>query len=145
MKSKENIVILNKNKVDLSIKLDKLREQKFIEEGNESLEIFTAQEKNLFDNIVKNNPELNATSNISAQAQFVSEYLSNLSVVRLTIAFTPNIAFERKLADLISTKLRNVVLDIIVDPEILGGSVLEYEGKHVDKSIFNLFDLDNEF
>ena len=145
MKSKENIVILNRNKVDLSIKLDKLREQEFIQESSESLEILTAQEKTLFENIVKNNPDSNTDSNISTQAQFVSEYLNNLPVVRLTIAFTPNIAFERKLADLISNKLRNVLLDIIVDPEILGGSVLEYAGKHVDKSIINLFDLGNEF
>lgn len=76
----------------------------------------------------------------------VKEHLAGMSPMHVTVAFEPDIKFTDKVVNLIEDATAvEVYLDMIVDPTILGGVILEYNGKHINKSVENLFDLSNEF
>ncbi len=67
------------------------------------------------------------------QQEFVKtliEYLKNLSVVKITLAFGPTTNFLQRINTEISNEIGNkAVLDIVVNQFIIGGAVFEYNGK----------------
>ena len=64
------------------------------------------------------------------------EELDNLKTVRVTLSFEPSKEFVTKISNhLTDMGFSNFILDIMVDPKILGGAVLSYEGVHKDYSL----------
>lgn len=73
------------------------------------------------------------------QKTFIEEIISNLRKipqVKITLAFEPDDLFTSKLNDQISSLVgQKIILDIDVNHHIVGGVVLEYQGKHHDYSV----------
>lgn len=73
------------------------------------------------------------------QKQFLEEIISELKtipVVKITLAFEPDDNFTSKLNETISTQAgQKVILDILVNHHIVGGIVVEYQGKFKDYSL----------
>lgn len=68
-------------------------------------------------------------------AQLKDELLA-MPLVKFQLAFFPTPRFIKKLSRWFEEKLkRRVVLDITVNPEIVGGIILEYQGKYLDLSL----------
>ncbi len=62
----------------------------------------------------------------------LKKYLLSLPQIKLKIAFEPKRDFQEKIAKIFDKKL---ILDFEVDPEIIGGVIVEYEGKIFDFSL----------
>lgn len=75
----------------------------------------------------------------SAQKQFLEEIISELKkvpLVKITLAFEPDDSFTAKLNETISNQVnQKIFLDILVNHHIVGGVVLEYQGKFKDYSL----------
>lgn len=73
------------------------------------------------------------------QKAFIEElvsYLKKIPQVKITLAFEPDDLFTAKLNDQISNLVgQKIILDIDVNHHIVGGVVLEYQGKHHDYSV----------
>jgi F0F1-type ATP synthase delta subunit len=66
----------------------------------------------------------------------LKEFLQNFDRVGLTLAFSPSKDFLSKLSHWFGSSLEKpLVLDILVNPEIAGGLILEHAGNYRDYSI----------
>jgi len=93
--------------------------------------------------LIKNQEARGRLKSRSEQSEFLKEVKNNLQElpdVKLTIAFSPSPEF----LDEINAWLKNqigeeLVLDITVEPEIVGGAIVEYKGRYfsfrLDKKI----------
>jgi len=86
----------------------------------------------------------NITEPTSKDAQTfgnILKVLKTFKVLRLTTSFEPSEAFLTKLHTFSKTIYISILLDIIVDPTIVGGVVLEFEGLHEDYTLNTLIDM----
>ena len=78
-------------------------------------------------------------NDISAIQTFLTQIrsgISSLPIITLTIAFAPKDHTITRISQWLATQLaRPVVLDISVDPAIIGGVVILYEGMYKDYSL----------
>ncbi len=66
----------------------------------------------------------------------LKKYLHSLPQIKLELAFVPSKKFLIKVKKwLKETTGQEIVLDIIVNPEIVGGANIEYQGKYLDCSL----------
>ena len=66
----------------------------------------------------------------------IKQYLQSIPVATVTLAFEPNLAQVRRILQSITQSYgKAAVLQIVIDPSIVGGMVLEWEGKYHDYSI----------
>lgn len=69
--------------------------------------------------------------------QKIEEELKNLPRMKIKISFSPSKDFisrlKKKIKDLLNN--REVILDISVDHQIVGGAIIEYQGKYFDDSL----------
>lgn len=69
----------------------------------------------------------------------VKEELKGFKVLRLTLAFSPSDQFVSKLHKYSQEYVfQSVLLDIVVDPRIVGGLIMEFEGVHKDYTLDTL-------
>ncbi len=67
--------------------------------------------------------------------------LEKLPVFTLEIAFHPNLKFTRQLIGKLSSSLREqALLDIKVNADIIGGAVIQFQGRRFDYSLVKKFD-----
>ncbi len=71
----------------------------------------------------------------SALLRSIEEYLKTLPSVHLTIAFHPSREFLKHLASFFNNLEKKVLLDVYVNPQIVGGVVFEYLGNYRDYSL----------
>jgi len=73
------------------------------------------------------------------QIEFLDElrnYLLSLPKIKLTLAFQPNKEFLKQISDwLQKTVGQKIVLNIFVNPHIVGGAIIEYKGRYLDFSL----------
>ena len=73
------------------------------------------------------------------QIEFLDElrnYLLSLPKIKLTLAFQPNKEFLKQISDwLQKTVGQKIVLNIFVNPHIVGGAIIEYKGKYLNFSL----------
>lgn len=78
-------------------------------------------------------------SNTQKRNQFLEDledYLEDFDRVRLTLAFSlPRKVLEEIRADLSEEIDSNFIIDLTVDPKIIGGAKLEYQGRYLDFSL----------
>lgn len=66
----------------------------------------------------------------------LGECLKTVSSLKLTVAFTPSSGGLGELGAWVKANLgESVVLDVAIDPKILGGAVIEYGGRYIDKTL----------
>ena len=90
--------------------------------------------------IISTNPEDNRIF-----FENLKKYLQNLPQVKIVIAFRPKKEFINKISLWLEKEInQKVILDLAFNPEIVGGALIEYQGRQVDfslakeiKSLFN--------
>ncbi|MCD6528259.1 F0F1 ATP synthase subunit delta [bacterium] len=66
----------------------------------------------------------------------IKKYLLSLPEVKLEIAFSPSNEFLKKISLWFEKKLnQKVILDLTVNPKIVGGAIIEYQGNWRDYSL----------
>jgi len=71
----------------------------------------------------------------------LKKYLSSLPEVKLEIAFSPSNEFLKKINQWFNEKLaQKVILDLTINPKIVGGIVIEYKGNWRDYSLAKRID-----
>jgi F0F1-type ATP synthase delta subunit len=71
----------------------------------------------------------------------LQEMVSTIPVLTLTIAFEPKEQTLKRIAEWFVTNIhRQVVFDIIIDPGLIAGAAISFNGKHTDFSIKNSFE-----
>ena len=76
--------------------------------------------------------------------QNLKKNLKNIPQLKLELAFQPSAEFLLKIKQWFKEKNRQeVILDLLINPEIVGGAIIEYRGKYknlsVEKKIDELF------
>lgn len=78
-------------------------------------------------------------STVSQQARFFQElenFIRKQKTVRIVFAFEPSKSFLKRVRDYLSEgKSERIFLDLTVDPEIMGGFVLDNQGVYHDYSL----------
>lgn len=65
----------------------------------------------------------------------LKEKLINLPVIGLTVSFVPNDKLIQKLSDWVKKNVnKEIIINLICDPEILGGLQISYKGQYMDES-----------
>ncbi len=71
----------------------------------------------------------------------LKEILVELPEVKLTLAFDPKLSFFRKITSwLEKTTGKKTLVNITVDSQIVGGAIIEYQGKYTNLSLSALID-----
>lgn len=71
-----------------------------------------------------------------ADLQRIKEDLKKLNVLRLTLAFEPSqLVIEKTIKWLRENVSGDIVVNILYDPAIVGGAIIEYQGKYIDMSL----------
>lgn len=84
----------------------------------------------------KNNIQQNNQTAIKAYLKGLKEEIQKLKEIKLTFAFEPSQNSVDKFFDWVYQNLGDgIVLDISLDKSILGGTIIEYEGKYQDLSL----------
>lgn len=66
----------------------------------------------------------------------LKKYLLTISQVRIEIAFTPSENFIFKIAEWLKKNLhQKMILDLAINPRIVGGAIIEYQGKYCNFSL----------
>jgi len=67
----------------------------------------------------------------------VKEKLQNLPVLSLTLAFMPDEKMIEKFSAWVKVNLTDqTILDFEIDPSLLGGALISFNGKYLDGSLF---------
>lgn len=73
------------------------------------------------------------------QIEFLDElrnYLLSLPKIKLTLAFQPNKEFLKQISEWLQKEVgQKIVLNIFVNPHIVGGAIIEYKGKYLNFSL----------
>lgn len=73
------------------------------------------------------------------QIEFLDElrnYLLSLPKIKLTLAFQPNKEFLKQISEWLQKEVgQKIVLNIFVNPHIVGGAIIEYKGRYLDFSL----------
>jgi F0F1-type ATP synthase delta subunit len=101
------------------------------------LDQFGLKKKDAFISLLRENGI--DTKNNSELKKFFSsiiESIAKLPIMSLTIAFEPKEKTLQKLSEwFVMNVNKQAVFDIIVNPELLGGAAIDFNGKHMDFSI----------
>ncbi len=72
----------------------------------------------------------------SKELSQMKKTLLGLPIVKLEIAFSPSEEFLQKISNWMEKNLgKKVILDVTVNPKIIGGAIIEYQGKWRDFSL----------
>jgi F0F1-type ATP synthase delta subunit len=62
--------------------------------------------------------------------------LESLPVLKMVLAFSPPVGTIEKISQFLERELgKKIILDLSCNPEIIGGAILEYEGKYINLSL----------
>jgi F0F1-type ATP synthase delta subunit len=71
----------------------------------------------------------------------IKKRLSSIKFVNLTLSFAPSQDMIERISNWLGKSVpQNIALDIKIDPEIVGGAVIEFDGKYFDYSLKNKLD-----
>lgn len=106
------------------------------------LEQLGLEKKDSFFALLRNN-EVNTESN-SALADFftlLADHVSKLPIATISLAFEPTEKILRSLSEWFTLNInRQVLFDIKIDPDLLAGAAITYNGKYFDFSVKSQFD-----
>jgi F0F1-type ATP synthase delta subunit len=62
--------------------------------------------------------------------------LESLPVLKMVLAFSPPLGTIERISQFLERDLgKKIILDLSCNPEIIGGTILEYEGKYINLSL----------
>lgn len=122
-------------------KIIKLQQLVFKSSGLLSEKAKNLGEEKLVEIILKAEGEKKIFSEPETQFNFLEELqkkLESLPVLKITLAFLPSRKSIERIVNFIRKESgEKIILDIFIDPEIVGGAILEYRGKYLDFSLKN--------
>lgn len=66
----------------------------------------------------------------------LKKYLLNIPQVKLEIVFSPSANFLNKISSWLKKEIgKKIFLDLVLNPEIVGGVIIEYQGKYRNFSL----------
>jgi F0F1-type ATP synthase delta subunit len=82
---------------------------------------------------------VNEKNSILESVKNIEDGVNSLAIVNLTLAFNPEERLLSQMVDLLSKYMKkNVIIDLTVDRNILGGVVFSYQGIYKNLSLKNL-------
>jgi len=102
---------------------------------------FGIQKKDRFLSLLRNN-QINTTSNSNLSEFFnlITQKISSLPIVTLSIAFEPDSQSLQDLSQWFTLNInRQVIFEIIVDPKLIAGAAITYNGRYEDYSAKSKF------
>jgi len=86
--------------------------------------------------IISKNPEENRIF-----FENFKKYLQNLPQIKIEMAFRPKKEFVNKISLWLEKEIKQrAVLDLIFNPEIVGGAIIEYQGRQINFSLAKKID-----
>ena len=103
---------------------------------------FGIKKKDAFISLLReNNIGVKNNSAFKAFLTSIIQMIASLPIVSLTVAFEPKEKTLQKLSEwLVLHVNKQAVFDVTVNPELLGGAAIDFNGKHMDFSIRPKFD-----
>jgi F0F1-type ATP synthase delta subunit len=99
-------------------------------------DVLTPQEhQRLISYAQKQSIDLENPENLHHLVQDLHDYITNIPIITLTVAFTPTQAFVKELTGWLSMHTTPPLrLEFEVNPDIIGGAIISYNGKTTDYS-----------
>ncbi|KKQ45554.1 MAG: hypothetical protein US62_C0013G0007 [Candidatus Woesebacteria bacterium GW2011_GWA1_37_8] len=114
-----------------------------------SQSIYQGGEKNI-ENSLKNNIRIwvsetirNETQNVNLRDYFndIEKELDRIKSVSITLAYEPSELSVRRFYDFVQSIMpKKIVLELLYDPQIVGGVVISYGGRYKDYSFRKIFE-----
>lgn len=82
----------------------------------------------------------NSVADLKSFIEKLQEKISTMSIVSLTLAFEPTEQTMQVLSDWFLLNKKQILLEVKVDPSIIGGAIIAFQGKYKDFSIKPKFD-----
>lgn len=129
---------------DFAIRLNTIVEQMYTTNFNLEQAIHTQfgiQQSDIFLKLLREHKLQNGSlQDIQIFLNKIQEILKNLSVVSLTLAFEPSDEVLKSLTQWCALNLqKQVVLDVQIDPHIIAGVKINYNGRFKDYSVTSIF------
>lgn len=122
--------------------ISQLQKLVFKKEGLLSIKVVLLKEKinqNLYNVILEAEKNGLIFSDPKSQSDFLENLkkeLSELPVLKIQIAFSPPQSTTERISRYLEKEVgKKIILDILVNPEIVGGAILEYQGKYLNLSL----------
>ncbi len=75
---------------------------------------------------------------ISDKINKIRVKIDSIPIFDLTFAITPSAEYLEKISNLIENQLnRHIFINVKIDPSIVAGAIIQYDGKHGDYSLAN--------
>ena len=92
--------------------------------------------RGLVEKLEKENSHFRSPSEQFSFFQNLKKNLKKIPELKLELAFQPSIEFLIKIKQWFKEKnQREVILDLSVNPEVVGGAIIEYQGKYLNLSV----------
>lgn len=143
----DNFTIQEKVKTTLLDKLQSFKNETYkADQDPKSLvdKMFTSSEIKILEKLLDNMKDLKSgyalELEIANRHDALESSLSKLNLLEIFLSFEPTIGYEESLVEEISDKLSiSFVYKIIVDEEIVGGAIIDFNGHRYDYSLSNVF------
>lgn len=91
---------------------------------------------NILRQLEANNKLPTARKDLSSKLKKVAKEIDSIDPVKMTLAFAPSSELLKKIEEkFLADKSGKAILDITVDPQIIGGCIIEYGGEYRDYSL----------
>ena len=124
---------------EFSSEIDELLESLFKTQNNfqDSLNTISALDSQMIkENLLKNGLDTRDLSMIKKYLECLKEEIQKLKIINLTLTYSPSQNSIDAIFSWVAQNLgKGLVLDIKVDKAILGGAIIEFEGKYEDLSL----------
>ncbi len=134
-------VFTKEDLLSLFSQISQLQELAFKGEGLLSKKASSLKEdlKSLYHLILEAEEKMVVFDDPKSQFDFLESLkkeLSQVPILKIQLAFSPSLETVEKISRFLKKEVgRKIILDILVNPEIVGGAILEYQGKYLNFSL----------
>ena len=130
----KNKIITKKDLVYYIEAISQLRSSVFKNEKMKKSEV-NKETLNILNLLEKNNIAINSQKAYMFLGE-LRKYLLSLPEIKMKIAFQPDYDFLIRISQLLEKYIgRKIILNIIFDPGIVGGAIIEYQGRYRNFSL----------
>ncbi len=132
-------VFTKEDLISLKQEISEIQKAVFAQTGLLSEKAKSIAKKELLEYILEVEKRGGISFNPKEQFEFLENLkrkLDSLPVLKMVLAFSPPPATIERISQFLENELgRKIVLDLTCNPEIIGGAILEYEGKYINLSL----------
>ena len=132
-------VFTKEDLISLKQEISAIQKTIFSQKGLLSEKAKNIAKKELFEFILEAEKRGEIYLNLNEQFEFLENLkrkLDSLPVLKMILAFSPPLTTIEKISQFLEKEVgRKIILDLSCNPEIIGGAILEYEGKYTNLSL----------